>query len=182
MSHVAWIDPDLDSIAEFLGIANDDHPYGDVRTGEAFVERVYRAVAASPQWDRTVFVLTFDEHGGFYEHVAPPTAADDTVLPGPGPHPDLARLGFRVPGIVMGPFAPSRVVSTGPYEHCSILRMIEWRWGLEPMTARDRGAHNLVDALDFSARRRPVELAPFTPPPLTQCTPAQSNAHAKASA
>jgi phospholipase C len=182
LPHVAWFDPDLDSIAEFLGTANDDHPYGDVRTGEAFVARVYRALAASPQWNRMVFVLTFDEHGGFYEHVPPPTVADDTVLPGPGPHPDLQRLGFRVPCIVMGPFAPSRVVSTGPYEHCSILRMIEWRWGLEPMTARDRGARNLAEALDFSARQRPVELPSFAPPPPAQCTPAQIDAHAKASA
>src|SRR5262249_22653819 len=80
----------------------------------------------------------------------PPTAIDDTVLHEPGP--DFKRLGFRVPCILGGPFAPARVVHKGPFEHCSILRMVEWRWSLEPMTARDRHAANLAEALDFSAR------------------------------
>ena len=81
-----------------------------------------------------VFVLNFDEHGGFFDHVPPPACQDDTVLK-PKTGPDLKRLGFRVPAIAMGPFAPRRIEKAGPYEHCSILRMIEWRWGLEPMTA-----------------------------------------------
>jgi phospholipase C len=118
-----------------------------------------------------VFVLTFDEHGGFYDHAAPPRVADDTHIPGPAP--DFTRLGFRVPCIVMGPFAPARVVHTGPYEHCSILRMIEWRWNLEPMRARDRHARNLAEVLDFSARRDPVALPEYDPPAARQCTQAQ---------
>jgi phospholipase C len=110
-----------------------------------------------------VFVLTFDEHGGFFDHVPPPAVVDNTVLPSPGPAPDLKRLGFRVPCLVMGPFASGRVVHTGPYEHCSILRMIEWRWNLEPMTARDRHAANLANVLDFSEQLKPLMLPPFDP-------------------
>ena len=94
---------------------------------------------------------------------------DDNVNPNPGPHPDYKRLGFRVPGIAMGPFAPKKIETGGPYEHCSILKMIEWRWGLEPMTARDANAKNLAEALDFGRRRAAVELPAFTPPPNTQC-------------
>jgi phospholipase C len=167
---VTFIDPDLPTIEEFLGTAYDDHPFADIRQGEVFISKVYRALAQSPQWERMVFVLNFDEHGGFFDHVPPPAVTDHTVLPSPGPAPDLKRLGFRVPCVVMGPFAPGRVVHTGPYEHCSILRMIEWRWDLEPMTARDRNATNLAEVLDFSAHRKPAVLPSFDPGPPMQCT------------
>jgi phospholipase C len=176
LPNVTYIDPDLPTVDEFLGTAYDDHPYSDLRQGEAFIARVYRALAQSPQWERMVFVLTFDEHGGFYDHVPPPVVEDHTVLPSPGPAPDLKRLGFRVPCIVMGPLAPARVAHGGPYEHCSILRMIEWRWSLPPMTARDRSAANLASVLDFSGRRRPLELAPIDPGPATQCSDADVKA------
>ncbi len=174
---VTFVDPDLDSVAEFTGTATDDHPYGDVRAGEQWIAQVYAALAASPQWDRMVFVCTFDEHGGFYDHVPPPAVDDDTVLPGSGPNPDLKRLGFRVPCIIGGPFAPARIVNGGPFEHCSTLRMIEWRWRLEPMTARDRGARNLADALDFSARALPVALPALPAVRFGGCTPAQTARH-----
>jgi phospholipase C len=176
LPHVTFLDPDLPTIDEFTGIAYDDHPYGDLRQGEAFIARVYDALATSPQWDRMVFVLTFDENGGFFDHVEPPRVADDTVLPGGAPGPDFTRLGFRVPGIVMGAFAPERVAHSGPYEHCSVLRMIEWRWNLPPMRARDRGAHNLADVLDFSQRRPPITLAPYNAPPVAACTTDDLNA------
>jgi phospholipase C len=70
----------------------------------------------------------------------------------------------------MGPFAPRKIEKAGPYEHCSILKMIEWRWGLEPMRARDRHARNFAHALDFSAHREPVTLPAFSAPPPTVCT------------
>jgi phospholipase C len=173
---VTFIDPDLPTGDEFLGTSYDDHPFNDVRQGEVFIAKVYRALATSPQWDRTVFVLTFDEHGGFYDHVAPPRVADDTMLRGLGPHPDLKRLGFRVPCIAMGPFAPARIVHSGPYEHCSILRMIEWRWNLPPMTARDRNARNFAEVLDFAHRRLPVDLPAFRPGRSMQCSAADVTA------
>jgi phospholipase C len=173
LPHVVYVDPDLDSVAEFVGTATDDHPYGDVRRGEAWIRDVYQAIATSPQWDRTVLVVTFDEHGGFFDHVLPPRVADDTKLAGPGP--DFGRLGFRVPCVIAGPFAPARVVQAGPFEHCSVLRMIEWRWNLPPMTARDRGARNLAEALDLSSHTRPVALPVLPQVPESLC-PASDNA------
>jgi phospholipase C len=174
LPYVAYLDPDLDSIAEFTGTATDDHPYGDLRQGEAWLAQVYRALAQSPQWNRLVLVITFDENGGFFDHVPPPQVADDTTLPGP----DFTRLGFRVPCIVAGPFAPARVVHAGPFEHCSVLRMIEWRWGLQPMRARDAHATNLADALDLSSPpRAPLSLPAYVPPPVTPCTPAENTMH-----
>jgi phospholipase C len=175
LPNVAFLDPDLDSIAEFAGTATDDHPYGNMRSGEAWIAQVYRALAQSPQWDRLVFVLTFDEHGGFFDHVPPPTVADDTVMAQPAP--DFTRLGFRVPCIIGGPFAPARIVHDGPFEHCSILKMIEARWHLEPMRARDRGSRNLADALDFSARRAPIALPPLRMPTPRGCTIAEDQMH-----
>jgi hypothetical protein len=77
----------------------------------------------------------------------------------------LKRLGFRVPAIAMGPFAPRKIETAGPYEHCSILKMIEWRWDLEPMTLRDRYAKNFAEALDFTQRRPAIDLPPYDPPP-----------------
>jgi phospholipase C len=174
LPHVAFLDPDLDSVGEFVGTANDDHPYGDLRTGEAWIAQVYNALAKSPQWDRLVFVLNFDEHGGFYDHVVPPRVQDDNTLTG---GPDFKRLGFRVPCIIGGPFAPARVEHDGPFEHCSVLRMIEWRWNLDPMTARDRNARNLAEALTLSARQAPVKLPAFTAPPDQTCTSDQTQMH-----
>ncbi len=158
LANVVFIDPEFGTLPELRGTSNDFHPWGSLPAGENFVRSVHEALAGSPQWDRMVFVLNFDEHGGFYDHVTPPRVRDDTVFPGEGPYPDVQQLGFRVPAIAMGPFAPKQIVSSGPYEHCSILKMIEWRWGLEPMTTRDRYANNLADALDFSQARPAADL------------------------
>jgi len=171
LPNLTLIEPDFTSESEDKGTSNDYHPLGSVRAGEAYVQRVYEAVSKSPQWDRTVFVINFDEWGGFYDHVVPPKVQDDNVNPGAGEHPDYSQLGFRVPCIVASPWSPKRVVSDGPYEHCSVLRMVEWRWGLEPMTLRDRTAKNLAEVLDFSQRRPAVELPAFTAPPIVACPP-----------
>jgi phospholipase C len=169
LPNVVFVEPDYTDAAEDNGTSNDYHPKGSVLVAEQFVARVHDALAGGPQWERMVFILNFDEHGGFFDHVPPPACEDDTVQTGRGPFPDLKRLGFRVPAIAMGPFAPRKIESAGPYEHCSILRMIEWRWGLEPMRARDRHARNLAAALDFTARREPVMLPAFEAPPPQLC-------------
>jgi len=169
LPNVVFVDPDYTDAAEDAGTSNDYHHRGSVLVAEGFVASVYNALKDGPQWGRMVFVLNFDEHGGFFDHVVPPPCQDDTVQTVPGPFPDLKRLGFRVPAIAMGPFAPRKVETAGPYEHCSVLRMIEWRWNLEPMTTRDRTAKNLADALDFKNRRAALALPPFTPPPNIAC-------------
>jgi phospholipase C len=142
---------------------SDQHPFADIRVGEAFLSFVYRTLRNSPQWRRTVLVINYDEWGGFFDHVRPSKVEDDTdpaavdhqcdggsvCSEPPGTHPDYRQLGFRVPCIVVSPFASHEVIHGGPFEHTSILRMIEWRWGLEPLTARDANAKNLIEALDF---------------------------------
>ena len=147
----------------FVGVSSGA-PCAD-RVAEGYVAQVHDALKNSPQWDRMVFVLNFDESGGFFDHVNPSTVRDDTKPPAglTQTFPTVTQLGFRVPCIVMGPFAPKKIESTGPYEHCSILKMIEWRWGLQPMTVRDAKAKNFAEALDFSKRRDPITLPAFVP-------------------
>lgn len=165
LANVVFIDPDYSDLAEDMGTSNDYHPWSHLLTAEGLLARVHDALASSPQWERMVFIVNFDEHGGFFDHVPPPACEDDTVVDGP----DLKRLGFRVPAIAIGPFAPRRIETAGPYEHCSILRMIAWRWGLAPLRLRDARARNFAEALDFGARRPPLTLPAFTPPPTTAC-------------
>ncbi len=169
LANVVFVDPDYTDRAEDMGTSNDYHPWGNLLVAEGFLAQVHDALKNSPQWDRMVFVLNFDEHGGFFDHVSPPECKDDTKLAGAGPFPNLKRLGFRVPAIAMGPFAPRKIEKSGPYEHCSVLKMIEWRWSLEPMTMRDRYAKNFAEALDFTKRREAIELPPYDPPPARAC-------------
>jgi len=170
LPNVSFVDPNYTAEAEFNGTSTDYHAYGSVQQGEAFLSQVYDAITQSPQWDRTVMVVNFDEHGGFFDHVVPPAVEDDTVLPGSGPFPNLKNLGFRVPAIAVSPFAPKKIEKAGPYEHCSVLKMIEWRWGLKPMTVRDAKAKNFAEALDFSKRRDPITLPAFIPAITEVCT------------
>jgi phospholipase C len=69
----------------------------------------------------------------------------------------------------MGPFAPARIEKAGPYEHTSVLKRIEWRWGLDPMTARDKNARNLALGLDFTKHVEPVKLPKVDVPPVDAC-------------
>lgn len=169
LPNVAFVDPNYTAEAEWTGTSNDMHAYGSVKAGDAFLAEVYNAIRTSPQWDRTVMVINYDEHGGFFDHVVPPTCIDDTKAIGTGA-PNFTNLGFRVPAIAISPFAQKKIEQAGPYEHCSVLKMIEWRWGLQPMTARDANARNFAEALDFSKRRDPIELPAFTPPQPETCS------------
>ena len=147
---VSFIDPRFIDAAS--GTSADDHPHADIRNGEAFMNRIYDAVISSPNWSSTVLVFTYDEWGGFFDHVPPPLRP---VPPADQAAGNDGRLGFRVPCLVVSPFAPARVSSL-ELEHCSILRMIEWRWSLQPLTVRDATANNLAEVLDFTLNRAPT--------------------------
>jgi phospholipase C len=169
---VAFVDPRF--LGEAQGLSNDDHPHADMRVGDAFLAQTFRAVATGPQWGNTVFIVTYDEWGGFFDHVAPPRAAapnalDDDLVNG------KALLGLRIPVVVASPFtrgdpANPRVDST-VYDNTSILKVIEWRWNLQPLTARDASSDvgNLAFALDLANPNLAVPVlpmpAPFTPEP-----------------
>jgi len=158
LPNVCYIDPAFDN--EGTGTSGDDHPLGDIRLGERFIADAYHALADNGYLDSTIFIVTFDEWGGFYDHVPPPQVIDDTnpadvnhsgdsTTPTDGQlYPNYRQLGFRVPGIVVSNLArPHQVVHDGPFEHCSSLALIESTFGLTPLTARDRNALNLRDIL-----------------------------------
>jgi phospholipase C len=123
---------------------NDDHPHADIRAGEYFLSRIYNAVTTSPAWKNTLLIVSFDEWGGFFDHVPPPAAPDVK--------PEYQQRGFRVPCLLISPFARRGRVTHGLYDHTSILKLVEWRWGLEPLSVRDARANNIAAALDFSRR------------------------------
>jgi phospholipase C len=143
---VSFVDPRF--LGELEGLTNDDHPHADIRNGEVFLNTIYQAVTTSPNWQNTALIINFDEWGGFFEHV-PPTMA-------PIPPADAALgsdglRGFRVPALIISPWSPRGTILHGLYDHTSILRFIEWRWHLRPLTVRDSQANNIADALDFSS-------------------------------
>ncbi|HEY0783377.1 MAG TPA: alkaline phosphatase family protein [Thermoanaerobaculia bacterium] len=143
---VAFVDPPFNG--ELQGTSADDHPHGDIRNGEVFLNRIYDAVRQSPQWAHTLLVVNFDEWGGFFDHVPPPTMPIPDASKAAG---DLeGRLGFRVPLLVISPYARRGFVAHETFDHTSILKLIEWRFGLQPLTSRDAAANNLADVLDFT--------------------------------
>jgi phospholipase C len=163
LPNVSFVDPAFDT--EGNGTSADDHPLADVRLGERFIADAYHALADAGYLDNTVLIVTYDEWGGFFEHVPPPTVIDDTnpadvdhtgdgTTPTDGQLiPNYTQLGFRVPNIVVSNLAYPRVEHEGPYEHTSTLAMIESVFGLTPLTARDANARNLGRVLGREPRR-----------------------------
>jgi phospholipase C len=173
---VSFVDPRF--IGEAEGFSNDDHPHGDIRAGDAFLSEAFHAVARGPRWANTVFIITYDEWGGFFDHVAPPlsVAANDVDPPDDDGN---VLLGMRVPVIVASPWTRARNkarIQSQLFDHTSILKLIEWRFGLPALTARDAldsNVENLAHALDFrNVDPRVPRLPTPVPPLLTLCPPA----------
>lgn len=143
---VSYIDPSFGG--EVTGTSNDDHPLADVRNGQAFLNQVYDALRASPQWSRTLLIVNYDEWGGFYDHVPPPLAPvsdDERNTVG-----NDGRLGFRVPCVLIGPRVKKAHVAHEQYDPNAILNLICWRFGLEGLGLRSATSGNIATALDFT--------------------------------
>jgi phospholipase C len=171
---VSFVDPRFTILDDGLG--NDDHPHADLRKGEIFLRRIITTLAASPLWPNTVVVINRDEWGGFFDHVVPPrviapNTVDTDLVDG------KALLGCRVPTLIVSPFTrgnPAKpTVNSLLYDHTSVLKFIEWRWNLEPLTARDASSEiaNLAMALNFNAKDLSLPPLPLiAEPPLDPCT------------
>jgi phospholipase C len=125
--------------------------------GEEFAAKVINAVINGPHWDRTLLILTYDEHGGYYDHVPPPAAiAPDNIgpilLPGENGFDGFNRYGFRVPFAIVSPWARPHYVSHQVFDHTSILKLVQTKWNLPALTFRDANATPMLDMLDL---RRP---------------------------
>jgi phospholipase C len=171
---VSFVDPWFTILDD--GAGNDDHPHADLRKGEIFLREIVTALATGPAWNNTVLVINRDEWGGFFDHVPPPrviapNAVDTDLVDG------RALLGCRVPTLLVSPFARGNPISPRInsllYDHTSVLKLIEWRWGLEPLTSRDASDEvgNLATALDFNAPDVSLPAPPvIANPPLVPCT------------
>jgi phospholipase C len=137
---------------------NSQHPNYDVSLGEQLILDVYNAVRGGPGWAQTLLFITYDEHGGLYDHVPPPSGATppDTTTPGEFGF-DFKRFGVRVPAVLVSPLIPAgtvfRVPGPTPLDHTSVLKTIQTRWELPPLTARDAAAPDVGDVLSLAEPR-----------------------------
>ena len=175
---VSIVDPDF-------GYCSEENPQ-DVQMGEAFAAEVINAVMAGPAWPKTLLIWLYDEHGGYFDHVPPPAAEPPDDVPGTGSfdryrllrrfkntrlgrHIAISdagptsydRLGFRIPAVIVSPYARPEFVSEQVYDHTSVLKLIERKWNLPPLTRRDAAAADPLEMLDLDGE-------PFfaTPPSL----------------
>jgi phospholipase C len=165
------VDPDFDAYSE-------ENPQ-DIRKGESFAAAVINAVLHRPGWEHTLLIWVYDEHGGYYDHVPPPPAIPPDDVEGrsaigtgtllerllrplfprlvrskenldQGPH-RYDRYGFRVAAVTVSPYARPDYVCSEVLDHTSVLRLLEEKWNLPALTARDAAAGTPLDALDFTA-------------------------------
>ena len=136
------------------GVSPDEDPPADLEVGQAMVAGIVAAVTGSPQWPHAALFLSYDEQGGFYDHVVPPTACVPDATP-PAIEPggfaaQFDQLGLRVPLIVVSPYARRGYVSHQVTDHTSLLRFVEARFGLPALSHRDASAVPPFDMFDFA--------------------------------
>jgi phospholipase C len=169
LASFTFIDPNYNTTSQ-------ENPQ-DIQVGERFIADVVHALMHAPTWPQTALFITYDEHGGYYDHVPPPRAIKPDNIP-----PQLAasdfqagytRYGFRVPMIVVSPWARRHYVSRVVQDHTSMTAFIERKWNLPAMTFRDANADAMTDYFDFSrpAFATPPTLArkPSLEPGLARC-------------
>jgi phospholipase C len=152
----------------FDASGNSQHPNYDVSKGEQFLHDIYVALRSNTAaWNSTLLIITYDEHGGNYDHVAPPANA---TPPGDGTVGeygfDFTRFGLRVPAVLVSPLIAAGTVfrGSGSIDHTSVLSTIAARWGTEPLTNRDRNAATLGDVLTLATPRTDDPLSGVLPP------------------
>jgi phospholipase C len=153
---LSFVDPSF--AGEDQGTSGDEHPLADVRVGQAFMADIVHAVMESPQWKRTALFCVYDEWGGFFDHVVPPRVPD--LRSSGNLENDFGQMGFRIPAILVSPYARRGHVDHSIYGFESILKMIRYRYGLAPLTPRDLFANNIAAAFDWESKPKlePPEL------------------------
>jgi phospholipase C len=148
---------------------DSDHPVGSVAGGESLIKKVYEAIRSSPIWASSLLIITYDEHGGFYDHVAPPAAVppgdgqrnakhnppEDPALGGEVGTGDFAfdRYGVRVPAVIVSPYIARGTVAHEVFDHSSIVATVLRDHGLAPLTERDRQANDVRSLLTLTQPR-----------------------------
>jgi phospholipase C len=143
-----WIEPNYGHVTtDYIG-GNSQHPLDGVTGGEALVKATYDAIRNSPLWESSMLIITWDEHGGFFDHVAPPRATppgDNAQFGGANSYGFVFdQYGPRVPAVVISPLIPQNTIDHGIYDHSSFLTTVERLFNIPPLTARDRAARDLL--------------------------------------
>ena len=159
LAPVSYIDPSFNQ--------NDDHPPVHPINGQQLIWTVYTALAKSPQWKNCMLVVTYDENGGFFDHVSPPTTVDDRAAEG------FNQMGFRVPTMVIGPYVKTNFVSSVVRDHTSALRELEVAFDLQPLNQRTMAANDLSEFIDADRLKEgkwnpPVDVPSVDPTTWTQ--------------
>lgn len=153
MSHIVPLDQyytdlrndDLPAVSYMVPSGASEHPPGSIQAGSRFVRTLVNALMASSAWDSTAFMWSYDDWGGWYDHVPPPQVDD-------------YGYGFRAPALLVSAYARRGQVNSTTIDFTSQLKFIENNWGLEPLATRDAQANNIVSAFDFDAGPRPPQL------------------------
>jgi phospholipase C len=149
---------------------NSQHPLDDVTRGETLIKDVYEAIRTSPHWPTSLLVVTYDEHGGFYDHVPPPPATP----PGDGIGGRFGfgfdQLGVRVPAVIVSPLIPRGLIDHSVYDHSSVPATVEGLFGLMPLTSRDAAANRFDHLLSESPRTdAPLQLPAAVESGINEC-------------
>lgn len=162
LPRVSYVDPNFaGSVGEGPGLSGDEHPHGDVRAGQAFMADVVHAFMESPQFRRGALFITYDEWGGFFDHVAPPRVPDQRNSADIAN--DYGLMGFRIPTIAISPWVRRGHVEHTLYGFESILKFICYRFGIAPLNTRVKYANNIARSFDW--RHRPRLVPPELPRP-----------------
>ena len=152
-----WIEPDYgDFLSGSYRGGTSQHPLDGVTGGEGLIKAVYETIRQSPHWQQSLLIITWDEHGGFYDHVTPPQAlppADDASAKYIQYGFNFDRYGVRVPAVIVSAYIPAHVIDHRLYDHSSIPATIEATFGLPPLTDRDRAASSVLRLLTLADPR-----------------------------
>jgi phospholipase C len=156
---------------------NSQHPNYDVSLGEVLIQQVYETLRGGPAWNQTLLIITYDEHGGLYDHVPPPSGATPPDSSTGEFGFDFTRFGVRVPAVLVSPLIARGTIfrvpaGSTPIDHTSVLKTIEKRWGLPALTARDAAAPDLGGVLTLTTPRTDDPLSGVVAPTSTGANPA----------
>jgi phospholipase C len=175
LPQVAFIETGVETSDTGGTSANDEHPDANIQIGAAYVAQLMNAMMQSPSWKDSVFILTYDEGGGLYDHVPPqPAVNPDNIPPTPFQYmtpDDYSRTGFRIPLLVVSPFTKPGYVSHTVMDTTAILKFIEKRFNLPSLTARDAAQPDMSEFFDFKNIPNATPPSPPAQPTNAPCTP-----------
>jgi phospholipase C len=178
----AFIEPSYDVLHDYKA-GTSQHPLGDVTAGETLIKETYEAIRASSVWNKSVLIVLWDEHGGFFDHAGAPAAiapGDTTTTAKNNTNGfTFEKYGARVPAVIVSPLIPKNLVDHRTYDHAAIPKFLESLYGMAPLTARDAAAADistlitLTTARDDAPQTLPAPANSAAPTPAVTAAPPQ---------